>query len=129
MISSKRAFALGVIGGLIFGGAIMASTDSHAATPAGGAVIIRTQDQVTSYNDGWTDGLASVGLDQNGRPAVHHAATHAHRGPNAEEFQELGQAVYAGGTGCHLEWDGVWVKATKHRKAHWTNPWFEAICR
>lgn len=126
MISTKRAFAFGVIGGLIFGGAIMASTDGHAAEPA--SVVIKTQDQVASYNDGWTDGLASVGLDQNGRPLARHAATHGHRGPNAEEFQELGEAVYAGGKGCHLEWDGTWVKATKKHRAHWVNAWFEAIC-
>lgn len=52
---------------------------------------------------------------------------HRHRAPNAQEFQELGEAVYAGGRGCHLEWDGVW-HTTKHHQGYWANAWFEAIC-
>jgi len=94
---------------------------AQASAPA-----VKTQDQVTSYNDGWTDAMASVGLDVNG----HKIAGHKHRAPNAEERQELADAISAQPNGhCHLEWDGVWMKATRHHHAHWADAWFEAICQ
>ena len=53
---------------------------------------------------------------------------HRHRAPNAQEFQELGEAVYSDPRGnCHLEWDGRWVTG-KHGAGHWVDAWFEAIC-
>jgi len=57
------------------------------------------------------------------------APHHSHRAPNTMEFAELGEAVYAGGKGCHLEWDGVWVAARHGHRAHWADAQFEAICQ
>ena len=44
----------GLVAGLYIG------WTSHPAT------VVHTQDTVTSYNDGWTDAMASQGLDANG---------------------------------------------------------------
>lgn len=52
-----------LIAGLVTVSVAVGLATGYALHPA---TQVRTQDAVTSYNDGWTDAMASQGLDANG---------------------------------------------------------------
>lgn len=102
----RKLIISAIAAGLAIAGATTAQPAGASATSATQRVVIRTQDRVASYNDGWLDAKRDD------------ADLLGHRMPNASEVQELDQArhVTRHGWACHLEWDGP------------RYPWYEAIC-
>lgn len=77
---------------------------TYASMDRGTAPVIKTQDSVGSFNDGWLTGQQDL------------AQTLGHRLPTSREMDTLISARATSKLPCHLEWDGGKVAS------------YEAIC-